>query len=87
MKKKIRRFRAFSAVSRERAARLVHGFATAAAPRVFRVQLACIWQARRFVIEKLTAIYGNVNEMTYDTENFTLTIPIGAEKKNHRARK
>ena len=66
-------------MSVERATKLVVGFAQAATAGVSCVQFVGAWQARRFVIENLVAIYGSVNEVTSDTEAGTLTLPIGAD--------
>ena len=71
--------RAFSSMSVERATKLAKGFALAATASVSGIEFVGAWQARRFVIENLIAIYANVNEVTFDTEAMTLTLPIGAD--------
>ena len=71
--------RAFSAMTTDRAAKLAKGFALAATASVSGIEFVGAWQARRFVIENLIAIYANGNEVTYDTEAGTLTLPIGAD--------
>ena len=63
----------------DRAAKLAKGFALAATASVSGIEFVGAWQARRFVIENLIAIYGSVNEVTSDTEAGTLTLPIGAD--------
>ena len=71
--------RAFSALATDRATKLAVGFAQAATAGVSGVQFVGAWQARRFVIKNLVAIYVSVNEVTFDTEAGTLTLPIGAD--------
>ena len=66
-------------MSVDRATKLAVGFAQAATAGVSCVQFVGAWQARRFVIENLVAIYGSVNELIFDTEAMTLTLPIGAD--------
>ena len=60
-------------------AKLAKGFALAATASVSGIEFVGAWQARRFVIENLIAIYGSVNEVTSNTEAGTLTLPIGAD--------
>lgn len=71
--------RAFSSLSVERAAKLAKGFALAATAGVSGIEFVGAWQARRFAIENLIAIYGSGNELTFDTEAGTLMLPIGAD--------